>query len=165
MSRPTVQITCPQCSSSIEIYPQENAKYAMCDICKNQMSINISKNLEDGYLDACPVCQTYDFYYQKDFNRKLGVGLFILASILSFWTYGISFIVLYIVDFILFKKLQAVCSCYKCSTLFRNIKNIDQIEAFDHEKNDRIIYSGHQFEKIPLQINPQVLAIDGRRVD
>lgn len=152
-----VQATCPQCASSIEFYPAVNAKQVECSVCQFLLPIDCSENLEKGNLDQCPVCKTFDFYCQKDFNRKIGVILFVLASIASFWTYGISFIVLYLLDFMLFQKLQWVVSCYKCSTLFRNIKNKDQINPFDHEKNDRIIYNKEQFLKNPLEISSKVL--------
>lgn len=151
MSNMTVQLTCPECQSSVEIIPDMNAEKAECDVCKHVMDVKFDQNHEQGILKDCPCCGRKDFYQQKDFNRKIGVTLFIIASILSIWTYGISFIVLYAVDFFLFKKLKYVAVCYKCSTIFRSVNNIGEIYGFDHEMNDRIVYANHDFQGKPLK--------------
>jgi hypothetical protein len=114
---------------------------------------------EQGILKDCPGCERKDFYSQKDFNRKLGVILFVLAALIStvmLW-YGLNplwylstFIVLYALDFVLFRRLNLIAICYKCQTVFRNVKNIEEIPGFNHEMNDRIIYSDHNFHGKPL---------------
>lgn len=147
----TVLFTCPTCKSAVHVYPKHDATQCKCDICSHEFPVNFSKEMEEGNVDQCPMCQQYDFYIQKDFNRIIGVGLFIVASILSIWTYGLSFVVLYGLDFFLFQKLHYVVVCYKCSTIFRHAKNWKLIPAFDHEINDRVIYSGHSFQKEPIK--------------
>jgi hypothetical protein len=114
------------------------------------MDVTFSPDIEQGLLKDCPVCTRQDFYKQKDFNRKIGVALFILAAILSFWTYGLSLVALYLVDLFLFRKLPMVAICYKCRTNFRNVSNISEIRDYDHEMNDRIVYSDHDFKGKPL---------------
>ena len=146
-----ITITCKECNSGIHVHPKTTASEAVCQICNTSNPISFSKELEEGVVKQCPVCQRKDFYKQKDFNRKIGVILFVIASILAIWTYGISLIVLYIFDFFLYKKIGDVVSCYKCSTLFRKVKNIDEIHPFDHEMNDRIIYADHDFGGKPLE--------------
>jgi len=145
-----VTLTCIECGSGINIHPEKNASQATCPICQKSNPVKFASSMEEGILESCPSCERKDFYKQKDFNRKIGVILFIIASILSVFTYGISFIVLYLFDFILHRKLGDVVSCYKCSTLFRKVKNIEGIPAFDHEMNDRIIYADHDFDGKPL---------------
>jgi hypothetical protein len=146
----TVQMTCPECESSIEVYPDKNAEKAQCDVCNHVVNVKFDDNHEQSVLKDCPCCGRKDFYQQKDFNRKIGVTLFIIASIASIWTYGVSFIVLYAADFFLFKKLRYVAVCYKCNTIFRGAKNINEIYGYDHEMNDRIIYADHDFGGKPL---------------
>ena len=145
-----VTITCDDCGSGINIYPDHKAGHAKCDICKNEMKVEFSEKHEKGIIEECPCCQRKDFYQQKDFNRKIGVVLFVIAAILSIWTYGISLIVLYLVDLFLFQKLGNIVICYKCQTIFRKVANLDAINGFDHEMNDRIIYSDHDFDGKPL---------------
>ncbi len=145
-----VQITCPSCQSSVEVLPDHMASKVDCNICQHVIDVKFTKEHEEGILKECPVCSRMDFYKQKDFNRKIGVLLFVVAAILSIWTYGVSLIVLYFVDLFLFRRLAMVTICYKCQTNFRKLKNIQEIRDFDHEMNDRIVYSDHDFKGKPL---------------
>ena len=142
----TVHITCEECGSGINVYPSVDSSRAQCGICSHEQEVHFNEEHEQGILNQCPCCERKDFYSQKDFNRKLGVALFIVAAILSIWTYGISFIVLYLFDFLLFRKLSKIAICYKCQTVFRKVANISEIPGFNHEMNDRIIYADHDFE-------------------
>ena len=146
----SVQFTCPSCASSINVYPDKEANFVKCDICEHELPVSFNDDHIEGNVKDCPCCKRKDFYQQKDFNRKIGVILFIIASILSIWTYGISFIVLYAVDFFLFQKLKYIVICYKCNTIFRDVANKDEILTFDHEMNDRIVYADHDFEGKPI---------------
>jgi hypothetical protein len=145
-----IQITCAHCGSGIELKPADNLKEVECSICHSKTELHFNEPHLQGKLENCPVCTRQDFYKQKDFNRKIGVLLFVVAAILSIWTYGLSFVVLYILDLILFKKLGSVAICYKCNTNFRNVSNMNLIRDFDHEMNDRIVYSDHDFKGKPL---------------
>lgn len=145
-----IQITCDKCGSSIDVHPNSNAHKVDCGVCQNVMNVHFTPEQEKGTLKECPVCTRQDFYKQKDFNRKIGVALFVVAAILSIWTYGLSLVALYLVDLFLFRKLALVAICYKCRTNFRRVSNMDEIRDFDHEMNDRIVYSDHDFKGKPL---------------
>ncbi len=145
-----VQITCTSCGSSIEVLPDHNATKVECDVCKHVQPVKFTADHEAGNLSECPVCSRMDFYKQKDFNRKIGVTLFLIAAILSIWTYGLSLVGLYLVDLFLFRKLAVVAICYKCRTNFRKLANLSAIREYDHEMNDRIVYSDHDFKGKPL---------------
>jgi hypothetical protein len=145
-----VQITCVHCSSSIEVLPDHAATKVCCDICGHIQEVTFSNDHESGILKECPVCHRMDFYKQADFNRKIGVVLFVIAAVLSIWTYGLSLVALWLVDLLLLKKLNLVAICYKCKTNFRNISNMNEIREFNHEMNDRIVYSDHDFKGKPL---------------
>lgn len=150
----TVQFTCQKCGSSVHVYPEVSASKIHCDVCQHEQEVKFDKNHEEGILKDCPCCGRKDFYSQKDFNRKLGVILFVMAAVVStvlLW-YGINplwylstFIFLYAIDFVLFRRLNVIAICYKCTTVFRNVKNIEEIHGFNHEMNDRIVYSDHDF--------------------
>ena len=145
-----VTITCPSCGSGIHVLPNQSATQANCEICEHLVDVKFTAQDEASTLCQCPVCSRKDFYQQKDFNRKIGVTLFVLAAIASIWTYGLSFVALWLVDLVLFKKLGSIAICYKCQTIFRKVANIDQIRPFDHEMNDRVVYADHDFEGKPL---------------
>ena len=146
----TTHITCPECGSGIHIHPKVSAEAAQCSVCQHVVELNCSTDLEGGQVKQCPVCGRHDFYSQKDFNRKIGVLLFIVAAIASIYTYGLSLVFLYLIDLFLFRKLKPIVVCYKCQTIFRNAKNAHEIPGFDHEMNDRIIYADHDFKGKPL---------------
>lgn len=146
-----VTFTCPECGSAISVLPDQSASAAICKVCQYKLPVKFDDNHEKGVLEDCPCCYRKDFYKQKDFNRKIGVMLFVIAAIASIWTYGISFIVLYVFDLLLFKKLGEVAICYKCQTVFRKVANIAKLPGFDHEMNDRIIYADHDFGGKPLE--------------
>ena len=145
-----VQITCNGCGSSIEVVPDHLAQKVQCDVCQHVQDVNFTKEQEAGILKECPVCSRQDFYKQKDFNVKIGVVLFVIAAILSIWTYGMSLVALYLVDLFLFRKLSLVAVCYKCRTNFRRVSNMAEIRDFDHEMNDRIVYADQDFKGKPL---------------
>lgn len=146
-----VQFTCQSCGSSIEVHPSLEAPKVKCEICSNEQEVTFTASHLENKLESCPCCLRQDFYAQKDFNRKIGVILFVIAAILSIWTYGMSLVVLWLVDLFLFSKLPKVAACYKCNTLFRDVANMDQIPAFNHEMNDRIVYSDHDFKGKSLE--------------
>lgn len=56
-------------------------------------------------LERCPVCNGYEFYRQRDFNRRLGVALVILGVILAWPTRGLSLLVVALVDLALYALL------------------------------------------------------------
>lgn len=145
-----IQITCPNCGSSIDVHPDTSAHKVSCNICQHVQEVKFSEDVAKGILKECPVCSRQDFYKQKDFNRKIGVALFVIAAILSIWTYGLSLVGLWLVDHYLFKKINLVAICYKCQTNFRKVSNINDINDYDHEMNDRIVYSDHDFKGKPL---------------
>jgi hypothetical protein len=155
----TVHFTCKQCGSGIHVYPSLEASRIQCEVCKHEQDVHFDQNHVESKLIDCPNCQRKDFYSQKDFNRKLGVIFFVTTAIIStimLW-YGINplwylstFVVLYALDFFLFRRLKQIAICYKCDTIFRDVGNISDILPFNHEMHDRIVYSDHNFDGKPL---------------
>lgn len=147
----TATLTCPSCGSGVHVYPKVSASHAECDVCSHQIPVKFTEEHEQDLIKCCPVCERKDFYRQKDFNRKIGVILFVIAAIASIWTYGLSLVALWLVDLFLFKRLPPIVICYKCATIFRGAKNHSEINDFDHEMHDRIVYKDHNFEGRSLE--------------
>ena len=143
-------MTCPSCGSAIHVMPDEVPKIAECLVCHHHVTAKFNPDHKNGIVKDCVVCERKDFYQQKDFNRKIGVILFVIAAILSIWTYGLSLLALYLLDLFLFKKLKPIVICYKCQTIYRDAENVHEILDFDHEMNDRIVYADHDFKGKPL---------------
>ena len=135
-----ITLTCSHCGSGVHVLPTEGASAITCEVCDACLPLKFDGEHLQGRLNHCPSCTRDDFYQQKDFSRKWGVGLFIVAAILSFWTYGISLIALYLLDLFLFQKIGNIAICYHCQAIFRGVQNLDEIPPFDHQKHDRIRY-------------------------
>ncbi len=155
MTNMEITLTCSECGSGIHIKPTKDATEAKCQVCENLMPISFNDEHLEGRLKTCPSCSRMDFYKQKDFNRKIGVGLFVFGaiSVLVFeiigvgfpWNYSV-FLGLAALDILLYFFVPMVVACYKCNTLFRNVANIEDIHGFNHEMHDRIVYSDHDFK-------------------
>jgi hypothetical protein len=151
----TAHFTCKSCGSGIHVYPSLEASMIKCEVCQIEQAVHFNEDHVDGILKDCPGCNRKDFYSQKDFNRKLGVIIFVIAALIStvmLWKgmgpqwYLSTFIVLYALDFFLFRRLNMIAICYKCETIFRDALNINEIPGYDHEMHDRIVYSDHDFK-------------------
>ena len=82
-------------------------------------------------LPCCLRCGLDRLYRQKDFNRKIGLWIFIVAAILSVPTWGVSLLVATIVDRILFYLLGDVTICYGCNTQHRGFAGNPDHGEFD----------------------------------
>lgn len=139
-------LTCLECKSAVDVTIHQGVHRGVCCICDTVVDLKIEADHINSILKVCPGCSEMDFYSQKDFSRVIGVSLFIIASVLSLYTYGISFIILYSFDYFLFKKLSMIAICYHCRSIFRNVCNIDDVLPYDHERNDRI--AAHLYDDI-----------------
>ncbi len=135
-----VTLTCQECGSGIHVHPSLDIDRVQCTICSREQKIMFHVKHHHSLLESCPSCEGTWFYAQKDFNRKIGVILFVMAAVASFWTYGLSFVGLWLMDCFLYGRLEKIAICYKCQCIFRNVHNIDAIPSFDHERHDRIVY-------------------------
>jgi hypothetical protein len=72
-------------------------------------------------LERCPICAGYEFYRQRDFNRRLGLALVILGALLAWPTRGLSLLVVAIVDLALYALLPRITICYRCEAIFRGL--------------------------------------------
>ena len=78
-------------------------------------------------VDHCAVCECPTVYVQKDFNRTLGMTIFIVGAVISLILYGFNhvwaaFAVLLgcaAIDGLLYKVLPDVTICYKCYAQYR----------------------------------------------
>ncbi len=137
-----ISAKCPQCLKRGEVIFEGNAVIP-CPECHQNFLPHVTDDLmESGLLNQCPVCGCSDLYKQKDFNRKVGVGLIIVGVCLSFFTYGISLVVVTLLDWWLFRKVDEVGCCYLCRAVFRDgevIRNLPHFDLVlhDHYRNVR----------------------------
>jgi hypothetical protein len=101
--------------------------------------------LAGGRLVRCPVCGGKEFYAQRDFNRRLGLGLVVVGAILAWPTRGVSLLVVVLLDLALYFLLPRIAICYRCEAVFRGLPRDAGHPAFDlatEEKYRRIRREG-----------------------
>lgn len=122
---------CPDCQTWQSILWNESEK-VNCPSCGTPWL----QNLTEGFVDQCAMCGAAHLYRQKDFNRKLGVGLVIVGVLLAYWTYGISLGVVTLIDWFLFRRVGEVGCCYRCLAQYRKSPLVDKMPTFDLELQD-----------------------------
>ncbi len=116
------QLDCEVCQKTLSF--SEAAKCGECD----------SPNLFEYNLDfsECPVCGCKQLYRKKDFNQAVGCMIILIGALLVPWTYGISLLVLSLVDYLLYRRIKDSVECYKCKSEFKNAVVPEVLEPFDH---------------------------------
>ena len=89
---------------------------------------------ESAKLDQCPICGQAHLFQQKDFNRKLGISILLVGVVFSYWTYGISLLLVTLLDYWIYRSVGEVCCCYYCESQFRG--SIAEVPPFDLELHD-----------------------------
>lgn len=83
-------------------------------------------------FDKCPHCDCEHFYRQKDFNRAIGCLVILSGAVLVPLTYGLSLVVVAIIDWILYNRVPDEAVCYKCREVFKDIEIPESMKPFDH---------------------------------
>lgn len=95
------------------------------------------KKVEKNYfIDSknplCPECGCKHLYKKKNFNQAIGCIIILIGALLVPITYGLSLLVLFIVDLYLYKKVEDSIECYKCKSEFTNVSIPEDLLDFDH---------------------------------
>ena len=94
----------------------------------------------DSIIDRCAACGHDQLYFQKDFNRKTGIALVVLGSILVPWTYGLSLLGVTVLDYVVWRMVKDVIVCYQCQAVHRGYPANPNIKPFDLVLHDRHVY-------------------------
>lgn len=127
---------CPHCKT-YQDFSIPRFQERLCAQCEKNIFPNATDIFKSRFeLNQCPHCGAAHVYRQKDFNRKLGITLLIIGIGLSFYTYGISLLLVTIIDWLLYKKVGEVGCCYLCESQFRTSPEVKKLEPFDLELYD-----------------------------
>ncbi|MGY8780061.1 MAG: hypothetical protein ACKVJJ_00190 [Fidelibacterota bacterium] len=120
-----------------------------CEVCQKIQSYSEAKTcgechnsqLFENNLDfsECPVCSSKHLYRKKDFNQAVGCIVILIGALLVPWTYGLSLLVLSLVDYLLYRRIKDSVECYKCKSEFKDIIVPEMLKPFDH-------HTAEQFE-------------------
>ena len=113
---------CVKCNETISF-----EKVDECAHCKRPELLNSSFD-----FSLCPICECKHLYKKKDFNQALGCLVILIGALFVPWTYGISLLVLSIIDYFLYQRVKDSIECYKCKTEFKNIEVPIALQPFDH---------------------------------
>ncbi len=83
-------------------------------------------------ISKCPHCNCKHFYRQKDFNKVIGCFVILTGAVFVPFTYGLSLLLVAVIDWFLYKRVADEAVCYKCREEFKNIEIPDNIKPFDH---------------------------------
>ena len=118
MSR-TIAFACPSCGQAVE---GPLAPAAGCAACGASTALPEATHLvETGAADVCPVCGSKDLYQQRDFNRRLGLGLAAIGLLTGPFTQWISTIAFVALDALLYLLVPLVSVCYACEAQQRGV--------------------------------------------
>ncbi len=81
---------------------------------------------------SCPSCNCPNLYTEKRFPRKIGLGIVLVAAVLSFWTYHLSLIVAAIIDGLIYKFVPRQWVCYRCKAIHRDLPIPKKAPTYDH---------------------------------
>ena len=82
-------------------------------------------------LSRCLRCGLGRLYVQKDFNKKAGLWVFIVAAALSVPTWGLSLLLATVIDLALYCALGDATLCYGCGAVHRGFRRNPAHVAFD----------------------------------
>lgn len=132
-----INFRCRHCGLGLWVEDREAPSEVACRRCEETHAIDPDAAMEDGALRRCWVCGCDWLYRQRDFNRKVGLGIVAVAALFSVKTYGLSLLAAAIIDLILYTRLPEIAMCYHCEAIHRGFPLTDRIESYDLGTQER----------------------------
>lgn len=139
-SRSSVAWRCPGC-----LHPNESRSEISnvgpwnCSSCDQVQPAHPEALSPAGTLVRCPRCGCPDLYRQRDFNRRLGIGLIVCGAVLAPFTHYLSLPVFAGIDFLIYYLVPDVVICYHCQAALRGYPGTAEVSAFDLNVSDKYI--------------------------
>ena len=93
--------------------------------------IKLQASSQHEKISVCSSCDSRDLYLQKDFPRKIAIPIVILGMIAVPFSYGISLIVVAVIDWLIFRRTQWMLVCYRCRSEYRGFTPDPKFTEFD----------------------------------
>ncbi|MEX1025730.1 MAG: hypothetical protein WD226_11720 [Planctomycetota bacterium] len=93
-----------------------------------------------GGLLGCVRCGHAELFRQKDFPRKIGIGIVVSAAVLAPFTMYISLGVAALADYAIYHLNREMVVCYVCHTRHRGFAEEPKHPRFDREIDERLKY-------------------------
>jgi len=129
-----IQFQCPKCENNITEECVEGKKEISCNNCKKKFPLQHFPNEDPNELRSCPLCEAGHLYIQKKFPKKIGLGIVIVAAIITLlWDhkYYFTLIVTALIDWILYKRCSNITKCYLCEGEYSDYQALADRGGFD----------------------------------
>jgi hypothetical protein len=127
---PSVAFLCDTCGAEIVQSFGPGLPSASCGKCGRSFGM-ASEAPPEKVLSGCLRCGESRLYVQKDFNKKLGLWVFVVAAVLSVPTWGLSLLAATLIDLALYFALNDATLCYGCGAVHRGFVRNPVHAAFD----------------------------------
>jgi hypothetical protein len=127
-----VAYVCGRCAREVVQSLGPEARPAICAGC-GQEADGVPRDAvtDGGCLSRCACCGVDRLYVQKDFNKKAGLWVFVVAAVLSVPTWGLSLVAATLIDLVLYYSLGDATLCYGCGAVHRGFPRNPAHGAFD----------------------------------
>ena len=132
----SVHYLCTQCDHRLGRDAGEPAQ--ACDRCGT--ASDVVAPLEGAIIERCAACGHDQLYFQKDFNRAMGIAIIVIGAIFVPWTYYLSLLAVTILDYIVWRLVKDVIVCYRCQAVHRGYPPNPTLKPFDLVVHDRHVY-------------------------
>ncbi len=127
----SVAFLCDRCGREVVEPLGPGAVPAACRGCGRTFQAPLLDSFEPRLLSRCLHCGLDRLYVQKDFNKKAGLWVFIVAAVLSVPTWGLSLLAATLIDLVLYYALGDATLCYGCGAVHRGFRKNPAHGAFD----------------------------------
>ena len=134
-----IRFLCPHCKRELEFDDLSQAE-SPCPLCAQPIQLRITERMRtENIVEHCVVCDGGKVYVQKDFNRALGVSIFLAGAalfLLCAWKNRLVegtlvWAAFAVADALLYKFLPDVTICYKCYAQYREVAPNPDNQAFE----------------------------------
>lgn len=133
-----INFYCRECGNGILLSGPPFLQNSSCAPCEIDYPLKTALLPEEpAPLEICPRCEGKEFYIQKDFNRKLGLIIAILAALVIYLIFGLTWkslvglMLIAALDAALYRVLPLITICYRCKTIYRGFQINPSHQAFD----------------------------------
>lgn len=129
---PSAAFLCDGCGREVVQVIVRTERASACPGCGREHDLGRDGALlQSRLLSRCLRCGLDRLYVQKDFNKKAGLWVFIVAAALSIPTWGLSLVAATLIDLALYYALGDATLCYGCGTVHRGFRRNPQHGPFD----------------------------------
>jgi hypothetical protein len=137
-----IRTQCRECGLPYKERIDDSTGELLCPNCGHGLEVAAAgwSDQPPRSVEICPLCSSKHLYRQKDVNRVLACLLVVIGIVFVPWTYGLSLVVLSLVDLALYYRLSEATVCYRCDTVYRDARPGPRQKEFNLLKHDVLKY-------------------------